>query len=307
MTELSKQAQSVGDLVGRAVRLYRQNFLVIVQALLLPSAGATLGKVGLQWGIINLKEPMLFFTAVAFCAGGFALSVWFLWILTIKQVALVRLLNGNEPNFATAYKAVKKRGWALFLVFILTHVMVVVNVTIFVIELVFLAMIANVASVNGAVLFVLGLSGFVGLVAGALYITLVTFVQFAGIALGNKKFGDLIKEGFALISRDFGRSSFFSILLMIAVAVLLPPLSLPLMGLSLLDALKPHSAALAWLGVGKYSLITLVIAQAWESLVNMVIWPIMFFAYGFLYHDLKRRQHASDLLEDLEKLQYSRI
>lgn len=306
MPEISTQAQSVGDLIGRAVRLYRQNLLVIVQVLLLPSAGATLGKISLQWGIIHLRDLNAFLPAVAFCLVGFGLSFWFLWILTLRQIALVRLLVGEEKDFATAYKGIKQRGWTTFCVFLLMHFMVVLNVALFVAELVLLAVCANLAPVSGLALLLLAVLGFLGSVAGALYVGLFAFLDFAMIALDHQKLGALLKEGAALIGRDLRRTTSFTILLMIVVAALVPPLALPLVGLSAFDAFKPSHAAQAWLGIGKYSLFTLVVAQAWESFVNMVIWPVMFFGYGFLYLDLKMRQYASDLVQNLERLQYGR-
>lgn len=306
MPEIAKQAQSIGDLIGRAIRLYRQNFLIIVQVLLLPSAGATLGKIGLQWGLIHIKETSIFLPAVLCMAIGFALSLWFLWVLTLRQVGLVKLLESDGLSFSVAYQAVKKRGWAIFFIFLLTHLMVFANVALFIAELVVLAVAANVASINHVFLAVMGMLGFVGGCVGAVYATLFTFVAFASVALTNQKFGPLLKETFALLGRDLKRASWFVILLSIGLAAMVPPLTLPLMGLTLVDAMKPRAAAEAWLGNGQYSLFTLVVAQSWESLINMVIWPIMFFAHGLLYRDLKMRQHASDLLLELERLEIKR-
>jgi hypothetical protein len=306
LPEIAKQAQSVGDLIGRAIRLYRQNFLIIVQVLLLPSAGATLGKIGLQWGLIHVKETSIFLPAVICMVVGSSLSLWFLWVLTLRQVGLVKLLESEEKSFAVAYTAVKKRGWAIFFIFLLTHLMVIVNVGLFIGELIILAFAANVASVNHAFLGILGLLGFIGGCAGALYATLFTFVAFASVALTEQKFGALLKETFTLLGRDFKRGSWFAIVLSIGLGALIPPLTLPLMGLTLVDAMKPRAAAEAWLGNGQYSLFTLVVAQSWESLINMVLWPIMFFAYGLLFQDLKVRQHASDLSAELERLEYKR-
>lgn len=237
---------------------------------------------------------------------GFSLSLWFLWVLTLRQVGLIKLLETDEKSFATAYSAVKKRSWAIFFIFLLTHLMIIVNAALFVGELVVLAIAANVASVNHLFLVFLGVLGFAGGCVGALYATLFTFVAFASVAISNQKFGVLIKETFSLLGRDFQRGSRFAILLSIGLGALIPPLTLPLMGLTVFDAMKPRVAAEVWLGNGQYSLFTLVVAQSWESLINMVIWPIMFFAYGLLFQDLKMRQHASDIVAELERLEYQR-
>src|SRR5271167_707257 len=92
-SELPKEPQSAGDLVGRGVRLYRQNALLILQVLLYPTVGTTIGKICLQFGLIHLKDLSYFLTAVALTILGTCLHLWFLWILSLRQLAIVRLLN----------------------------------------------------------------------------------------------------------------------------------------------------------------------------------------------------------------------
>lgn len=48
-----QQLQSVGDLIGRAIRLYRKNIKLFFHVLLWPTIFLTAAKVAFHWGITN--------------------------------------------------------------------------------------------------------------------------------------------------------------------------------------------------------------------------------------------------------------
>ena len=81
------------------------------------------------------------------------------------------------------------------------------------------------------------------------------------------------------------------------------PLNLPIFFVSLYDALT--SGARTGMDPTKMPVLSLVFVQVWESLINMVLWPIMYLGYAYLYCDLKMRQQAVDVVQSLDQLQHA--
>ena len=53
----------------------------------------------------------------------------------------------------------------------------------------------------------------------------------------------------------------------------------------------------------KVPMYILVLTQAWESLVNMLLWPVTWLTYGLYYYDLRVRQEGLDVLQNLRLLE----
>src|SRR5262249_17529031 len=114
----SDQPQSVGDLIGRAFRVYRRNIPLFFKVLLGPTIFATGGALGLQWAITygvspesthTISLPLLF--GVIVCS--LVIVAIAKWVLVVRQLAFVRIMAGFAGDYPTAYQFVAQRKWAV--------------------------------------------------------------------------------------------------------------------------------------------------------------------------------------------------
>jgi hypothetical protein len=132
-------------------------------------------------------------------------------------------------------------------------------------------------------------------------IFMVSYMILCVVACEDVNLSTAVNRGYNLILGDFWRSWSFSLLLLTAVSSLLYPLSLPLLFLTFGDALQQNIVS----DLDNYTLpvYVMVINQAWESLVNMMIWPVAFMAFGLYYYDLRIRQEGLDISRTLDELE----
>jgi hypothetical protein len=102
---------------------------------------------------------------------------------------------------------------------------------------------------------------------------------------------------------DFGRSFAFGLLLFIAITAISYPLTLPVVVLSLVDMFQQGLSSETIVESYRMPFYLMVVGQVWESLVNMLLWPVIFMAYGLFYYDLRLRQEGLDLTMRLDALQ----
>lgn len=247
------------------------------------TTGAVIGIVG-----------MLFFVACLV----FIVARWF---LLLRQLSLVRLVNGSSENLQESLKFVIGRQGAL----------VVIGLAI-VISLILASIACGLFVILCAFLFKRGSPlSFVPIIMvyGSFFAWCISvgFIQAAGFLVAcaavceKERISQVIAKGVSLSGRAFFRTLLGGFLIMVAVSALGPPLWLPVFVVCIADAFRMgfenHSSAIPfhWL----------VLWSTWESLIDMIVWPVCFIFFGLYYSDMKIRQEGQDLTDNLTKLQNS--
>lgn len=301
---VSTTPMSAGDLVGRAVRYYRVNLPMFVKVLMWPTLTSIAAKVAMQWGttVVWNKEWGLIGPAVAATLIGFIVLLVATFILTMRNLALVRLASGFADNFQSAYEFVRSRAGLLFGLIFVGHLMLFGVMMLWCGEIIVSSVMFKPGSALVYAVAVALVIGFVGLIATFAIFMMVGFLTMSIASCENRSFGALLSRGFALTFNDFGRAVLFGILLLATVSLLSWALSIPAVALSFFEVFR-HGLASASGDPAKMPMYVLVFSQAWESVVNMLLWPITWLAYGYFYYDLRVRQEGIDVVNGLKLLE----
>jgi hypothetical protein len=300
------QPQSVGDLVGRSFRIFRRNVPVFFKVLLGPTLITSVGSLGIQWvpnyGMTTKGAGLGIAAAVA------VVSLFILafgkWLLTLRQLAFVRMVTGFAPDYETAAKFVQQKKWNVLAIFCLAVISLFASGMGWGILMALVAflgrgsVLAVVLTVAGEILCVAGL--FLTIAA----VLMISYMILCVVACEETSLSDAISRGYSLVLGDFWRSCSFLLLLVTAVTSLLYPLSIPILLITFGDAIQHNVVS----DLENYTvpLYVMVISQIWESLVNMMIWPVAFMACGLYYYDVRIRQEGLDIsrrLDEFEKLE----
>lgn len=297
--------QAVGDVVGRAFRACRQNISVIVRILLVPTIFQTIAGVVLQWvisyGVSQVAETKDVTTGVlVFFAGMLSLGVMMMasWISTIRLLALVRIQLGFSPDYASGLKNIAGKKWSIVgLYFIGTIILTFVTgfwLTIIVVS-------AIPAKTQPVITAVGGISGLWGLVVTFSIYVMVLYLGQAILACEERPLMSVIGRATQMTFRYFWRAMAFGGLLMLVYTVVSYPLSLPVVALTIFDMFR--NGLMSPEGISetyKAPLYVMVINQVWESLMSLILRPVMLFGFGLFYYDLRLRGEGLDINRRLE-------
>jgi hypothetical protein len=295
----------VGDLIGRAFRFYRINIPLVVQVLMWPTVISIAGKVAMQWGLATIarKEWSAIYPAGGAIIIGWIITVIAIFFLTIRQLALVRIANGFSDNFKDAYVFLKARIGTVVLLMLIGYLIVGGLCGVWLVEMVLCAFLFKA----GPAMIVLGAVGICvgvfGIFLTALIFWLIGLVVLSVVACEETGLGNVLTRGFALPMRDFGRTLLIGFVLFVTISTLSYPLSLPAVLLSLFEFFRHGMSAEHLADPTKVPMYILVLTQAWESLVNMLLWPVTWLTYGLYYYDLRVRQEGLDVLQNLRLLE----
>ncbi|MBI4532524.1 MAG: hypothetical protein HY711_01145 [Candidatus Melainabacteria bacterium] len=304
-----QQPQSLGDLLGRAFRIYRRNIPLFFKVLLGPTVVSAVGALGLQWAATyGLTQTML--SSVLLLATLVTVSLIILlgadWILVLRQLAFVRMANGFAQDYTSAYAYMNQRKWQVLVLSLMSGLIMICAMLAWILALILVVMLPKttptfqVLSLGGAILGVVGFAGSTAL------ILVISCLAFSILACEQRSVWELIGRGWDLIFSDLWRSLAFSLLLLLAVTAISYPLSLPVMILTIIDMCRHGLAAETLRESYTMPLYLMVINQVWESLIHMLLWPVIFLAYGLFYYDLRLRQEGLDVLQRLEGLERQR-
>ena len=295
---------SVGDLIGRAFRFWRLHIPLIMQVLLWPTVISIAGKIGIQWGItLFARKDFSIWPAAALAIGaGFIITIVTAFLLILRNIALIRLCNGFADDFKEAYEYVRTRSGTLIGLVVLGTILISGVMLLWIGELVIAAVLFRPGT---ALVFVMAFAmwiGLVGVILSAIMYWAIGAVVMSAMACEEKGIGALIGRGFSLTFNDFGRSLFFAILLIVTVYSLHYPLSLPAICVTVFELFR-HGVSSANSNPMHMPLYVLVFTEAWESIVNMFIWPVTWLAFGQFYYDLRIRQEGLDVLQTLNQIE----
>lgn len=296
-----EKALTVGDLIGRAIRIYRLNIKAWLPILIWPTIICVLGRVILQGSLAIIPENntginplILALTAIV----GFAIWLITKWILLVRQLAFVRLANGFSETLSQSVDFVQKKQWS-----VLGATLVVMFIFIAVSGLWFLELIASgLLYKRDSMLAIASSAGILfGVVVGSLsccFIWYVFFVILSGLACENSSLTLMVSRGFKLAGKAIWRTFGLGTLISFTTYFISFPLWIPPLLLIGLDALRMGAE---FSPANDIPIHWQVISCAWEPMVEMIIWPITFLAYGLFYYDLRLRQEAVDVAIILEK------
>jgi hypothetical protein len=299
--------QTVGDLIGRAFRTYRANIPIFVQVLMWPTLVSIIGKVGVQWGLTEVarKEPAAIMIGLVAMVIGAIIAMISVFILTMRQLAFVRIVNGFAKDYKEAYAFVKTRLWNLLGLIIVGDLIAFWAMIIWAVVVVLAALLMK----GGTFMIIISALGMLmsmlGMFATFIVYWLVGFICITLTSCEDVGIGKALGRGFNLTFRDFGRTFLFGFVLSLTVMMMQYPLSLPALLLSLFEVFRHGMSSDFSSDPTKVPLYLLVLTQAWESMVNMILWPVIFVAFGLFYYDLRMRQEGVDVEQKLTLLNQS--
>ncbi|HEY9715513.1 MAG TPA: hypothetical protein V6C72_18710 [Chroococcales cyanobacterium] len=302
-----QQPQSVGDLLGRSFRIFRQNYKLFVRAQIAPCIGVTVGRIMLQFSgsaIIHAVQDGRFEINTLAVNGAVVLAGFIVTfisgvILILRNLAFVRLAVGLDREYAQAVAFVLQRKWIAIGVVVATLAVTIGAALLWMVEMIVSGVAWKVLPLLAVGGVTTGIIGFLfSLAAGHAFL----FLGLSASICESESFSETVSRTFALIIRDLGRIFLFCFLLMVIMYLLGMALAVPLLIMSVIIFFKngiPTEAAVKhWQMPGYY----LVTSQVWESLVNMFVIPVTFIAYGLIYTDLRTRQDGLDILRGLKAL-----
>lgn len=304
-----QQLQSVGDLVGRAVRIYRQNVPLFFQALIWPTVILTVFKVVFQWGVTHgsTRVDMKDWTGVALAVGfgviGFLGLIITSFFLQLRQMAFVRMANGFAQTYEQAYDYMRARKWKVLGFLLIVYVIAVAISFFWLIEISVSAAFVKSGQIGTAVAYTGMTVGMLGLFASLAFGALIVYTSYSVVSCEEKSIAAMLSRSFRLLTRDFWRALYFGSLLLAAVSLVSYPLSLPMVLLSVFEFVRQGMSADYLTDPSKMPFYWMVINQTWESLINIILWPVTFLAFGLFYYDLRMRQEALDLVTRVDELE----
>lgn len=301
-----QQLQSVGDLIGRSIRIYRKNIKLFFHVLLWPTVFLTASKVAFHWGITSFSMrmdqkdwTMMGISGVVALLGVLSLLVVGLF-LQLRQLSFIRLVTGFADNYADAYAFVMKRKWKIIGLIILAYIAIIVSV-------IFWSIIVSVCmaffKANSATTYLLFAGMIFGLIGMAISVTVTCIALYFAFAVGaceDLSVGGLFSRTVSLVFQDFWRAGYFCTLLFIALVVISYPLSLPLLLVSIFEFMRQGMSPEFLTDPGKMPFYYTLFNQSWESIVSIITWPISFMATGLFYYDQRMRKEGIDLVRRID-------
>lgn len=297
--------QTTGDLIGRAIRVYRVNLMQWAPLLLFPTLLAVLGQAVIQaTSALTQKNNDIgqLIPALLGMLLSFVVMLIGYWILLLRQLAFVRLANGFSDNLNDALAYVKKRQLTIFGICLLGTFILFAVVVLWFLELIAAAVLIKFFAALSTLAMIFGL---IGLMVSAMFVVYALTISLAALACEGGDAAALLSRGFSMGSKCFFRTMYIGFVLNIILRLLTTPLWLPIAIFFVIDAVRLGTdfSGLA----ATQPIYWQVIATAWQTLIEMVTWPIMFLAFGYYYYDLRLRFEGVDVLAQLDQLKLKNL
>jgi hypothetical protein len=300
-----RSPSSVGDLIGYAMRICRQQVLSLIRILLVPSIIELIGKIVLIYGLHILvasgvnKVPVIV-QSCSLITVGLIISLAAEFFLTLRQLALVRLYGGFANTYDEAYRFVAAKKFFILAALLGTNSVYGFVFMFWCFELGFSAFFLKTKAVMliaaGCLVF-----GIIGLLVSLILVGLPLCVVIPAVACENREFTSVVMNAIKLVYTNIFRTIFFLILLIVCIYGLSTVLNLPPLVVTFIEYAKilmeKHQPAVPQIGF-----FSQVFASFWRSGTQMLISPMTFIACGFYYLDLRMRQEGFDLKLRLEEL-----
>jgi hypothetical protein len=295
--------QTVGDIIGRAFRLFRQNVPLLLREQITPCTVTAVGHIIIQfaatYGLKNPKDLPLLLMGVAGFGVGMLISVVGLWFLTLRQFAFVRLANGLSADYRQALNFSNGKKWTIIGLFLLSYFFCIGIFVAWGAEIIFSVVIgAKIIPIA-----IVGVSvGFFGLLMSIGLLSIYYLLMTSALACEDQRWTTLLARVFQLLIHDVWRAFGFAILLSIIVSILSWTLSLPVVVLAVFELFRSGFPANHMDPSQAMPFYCLVLSQFWQAIINMFLVPISFMSAGLFYRDLKVRQEGLDVDYNLNQL-----
>lgn len=291
--ELILTPQTTGDLVGRAIRVYRANLRQWAPMLLWPTICILVGRVTYQASAALIQQTKMAFPATLLVFVGFIIIVIGKWFLLQKILAFVRLANGFAETLPDAIAYMRRRKFAIVGMFGLGVVVFLAICMLWTLEIIAGGVLSKAIPVLAALAM---LFGFLGFFVSVVFMVIAFLLSLSVLACEDGSPTTILSRGFSLSSKRFLRTIGCGLFTALTINLLAIPLWLPISVLGSLDAIRlgGHIPGLP--------LYWQVLISMWETLIELVTGPILFLAYGFYYYDLRLRYEGVDMLDSLETI-----
>lgn len=297
-----------GDLIDRAVRLYRRHLFTLMRIAAPPVIISAVGWVLLTISMRKLEKTpdtaeFFFYVFLIFVGGSIAVGGHLFSLIVMGGASrnLVAHLLSNEPVLArTTYAAVRSRFWSLLgaTVVVLLWLIVAWMVGVFGFYIVFIiASLGIVFMAQWAPLWMTAIVGIIGFLAGAA-VGLWLFFFMAGkvayvpqaLLVEGKRVFESVSRSFALAKGNVRRLMAMTFFITFATYSALMVLVIPLGWYGYLNGIDPSpwnaTEWPAWYAIG-YSVI--------EPLSSILLAPVWMLGMSLLYVDERVRHEGYDI------------
>jgi hypothetical protein len=302
---LPENPQTLGDLVGRGIRIFRSRAGFLFSILLWPSiltcAGMTMCRlVFVHWVNLHTMSVPIFVLHATFVFAGICIFTYAQWELMLRGLAILRLTVGDCDHYVEAYNYSKKRWLAALLIYSLT-------VLLPLLVLLFWSILAAGIMYAGRqyhlfpylTILPFALIGLLSTTTLA-WSFLVGSMMLCVLACEDIPVMQVITRGEQLSLSHLWRGGSFVCLLAIVLLLISLAIDMPLIVISVFDmsANSGPQQAMAF----QLPLYLEVITAVWEGLLNIVVFSIALIADGLYYRDVRLRLDGLDITARLSRL-----
>ncbi len=303
---LPEKPQTLGDLIGHSIRIFRSNVPLLYSVFLWPSIAtcASMAACRLIFGHwISLHKMSLELFSLHAVAELVSISVlaFAQWELMLRGLAVLRLTVVGDDSYEQAYQYAIRRWRAALLVYTLTIVMplfVMIFWTIVGILVILFAQQFNLKQHITMLPFaVIGLLFTLTLCWSFLFGSMMLCV----LACENINVKQAVERAESLSLHYLWRGGSFVALLGIVLLLLSFAIDMPLIVISLLDSYF-HSGPSQFGIAYQLPMYLEVLTACWGSIMNIVLFSIAIIADGLYYHDVCLRFDGLDIKMKLAQL-----
>jgi hypothetical protein len=298
---------TIADLIGYSIRIVRSNARTCVKLLLWPSVVELVGKIVMLIGVNMLHSVQakgssgLLLTVDAGLLTFVGVMIQFVaeFFLTMRQLALFRVLAGYSNSYNEAYAFVTKRKFFLLATIMATCVLTTV-VLIFWLSIIGILVALVAKKVLIAVCVTAALIALVGLLVSTFLVSQPSVFLCPALAIEDRSFQQLVGWCFQICIKTFWRTPGFASLLTVVFLLLWSAISIPEEILRGLDWSRIHYlGGRTW---DEQHLYVEVFASVWSSGASLLLSPFFYFSTGFYYLDVRMRTDGLDITKRIETL-----
>lgn len=301
---------STGDIIDRAVRLYRRNFTALTSIVAVPSLIGYLASLMFWFGYSKLIFGMTSGPSVTallmLVMGMLFYPVWFLSLLTaiagVSRVVGDHIILGEAITFRKCVGAIRRRVGDILLMGLLAIAVAmalytVFSILVFLVAMVFVLVIAAAAAVGpggGLPQWLVGVVTGIALLAlavGAIILLLVVLARVVFlpqvVMIEGQSAGNALGRAFRLGAANWYRVGGIALFTYFVTWSLLAALTLPFLAILYLTGSLTETFFVQPLWTIFYS--------AFSEITNLLVLPIWIVAFTMLYFDSRVRKEGFDV------------
>jgi hypothetical protein len=296
---------SLGDLIGRSFRVFRDQFRLVWTAIAWPTILATLSVAGMRWSVVHfltshaydLPSIILHSVALLLCLCLLGVAQW---ELAIRSVSIVRVVLAIDADYKSANPYARRRKWAALLLYSLAAVAPLIVLIFWTVLIV--AFVVNSKGMPFASL----ISFFFFAIVGLLFTCTVSWsllgsaLSFTVLACEDCDLNTVFPRTYQLMKNYLWRGGSFVVLLTFTLFAVTGALDLPLLVISLFDAWRNNLAS-----DFDPPMYLEILSAFVDGIVNIVLLSVAPIANALYYNDLLLRMEGRDIVMRLEKLERS--